>query len=240
MPSGKSNTSGSLNGGVVNQPRSFSQIDRRVEAFLDRGPDGEGRGEVVAGHLEVGAVPHAELVDLAEQLVGGVPGEHVGQAGLDAHADQRQLARLLPLVGQGELVVAQLDPGLAVRRVRVRVGQRHRHVEVVGAGPQRGVEQRHHEPRVGGVHQHVAAVLGEQGRGGGLVPGVELDGAVTVLRGGRVLGPGQVVVGDDQVGKGAAGRDPGEGRTHPASPDKKDAHACDPSLLGAGTTRDQS
>ena len=26
MPAGKSNTSGSLNGGVVNQPRSFSQM----------------------------------------------------------------------------------------------------------------------------------------------------------------------------------------------------------------------
>ena len=103
MPAGKVKTSGSLNGGVVNQPRSFSQIDRRVEALLDRGPDGEGRGEVIAGHLEVGAVAHAELVDLAEQLVGRVPGEHVGQAWFDADADQRELARLLPLGRPGRI-----------------------------------------------------------------------------------------------------------------------------------------
>ena len=83
-------------------------------------------------------------------------------------------------------------------------------------------------------------MLGEQGRGSGLVPGVELDGAVTVLRRGRVLGPGQVIVGDDQVGKGAAGGDPGEGRANPASPDKKDAHASDLNHLQAGITRDQS
>ena len=35
------------NGGVVNQPRSRSHIDRRVEALLDRRPDREGRSEVV-------------------------------------------------------------------------------------------------------------------------------------------------------------------------------------------------
>ena len=92
MPSGKSNTSGSLNGGVVNQPAVLLPDHRRVEALLDRGPDRERRREVVARDLEVGAVAGAELVDLGEQVVGGVAGEHVGEPGLDAHPDQREPA----------------------------------------------------------------------------------------------------------------------------------------------------
>ena len=121
MPSGNSNTSGSLNGGVVNQPRVLLPDHGRVEALLDRRPDRERRREdlvaLLVGDDEVGAVAHAELVDLAEQVVGGVAGEHVGQAGLDAHADQREAARGLPVRRLRELVVAELDAGLLVRVV---------------------------------------------------------------------------------------------------------------------------
>ena len=94
--------------------------DRRVEALLDRGPDGEGGREVVALHHEVRAVPHADLVDLAEQRVGGVAREDIGQAGLDAHADQRQLAAGLPFGCGGELLVAQLDAASCGRARRDR------------------------------------------------------------------------------------------------------------------------
>ena len=61
---GKSKVSGSENGAVVNQPRSASQITRRVEALLDRRPDRERRREVEALDDEVRAVAHTDLVDL--------------------------------------------------------------------------------------------------------------------------------------------------------------------------------
>ena len=61
---------------------------RRVEALLDRRPDRERRREVVALDDEVGAVADPDLVDLREQLVGGVAREHVGRAGLDADPDR--------------------------------------------------------------------------------------------------------------------------------------------------------
>jgi hypothetical protein len=78
MPAGKVNTSGSLNGGVVNQPRSFSQMTGGLR------------------HSSI-VVQMEKVVDLAEQLVGRVPGEHVGQPWFHAHPHQRELARLLPL-----------------------------------------------------------------------------------------------------------------------------------------------
>ena len=57
----------------------------------------EGGGEVVAGHDQVGAVADADLVDVVEEVVGGVAGEDVGEPGLDAHAHQRQPAGRLPV-----------------------------------------------------------------------------------------------------------------------------------------------
>ena len=75
MPSGKTNVSGSRErrGG---EPAAIAlPDDRRVQALLDRRPDRERGREVVALDDEVGAVAHADLVDLGEQLVGGVAGE---------------------------------------------------------------------------------------------------------------------------------------------------------------------
>ena len=69
---------------------------RRVEALLDRGPDRERRREVVAVDHEVGAVADADLVDGGEQVVGGVAGEHVGEARLDADADAARAGRPAP------------------------------------------------------------------------------------------------------------------------------------------------
>ena len=70
---------------------------RRVQALLDRRPDREGRREVVALDDQVGAVAHADFVDLGEQLVGGVAREDVRQARLDADPHEREQAGLLPL-----------------------------------------------------------------------------------------------------------------------------------------------
>ncbi len=71
--------------------------------------------------------------------------------------------------GLGELLVAELDAGQLVGPLRVRPGQAHRHVEVVGAGGERPLEDRHHEPRVHRV-EHVGGPLlpGERGDGVGV------------------------------------------------------------------------
>ena len=95
--------------------------DRRVEALLDRRPDRERRREVVAIDDEVGAVPDADLVDLAEQVVLRIAGEDVGQARLDADADERQPAGGRPRLGPVELLVAELHAGPLVRRLGIGV-----------------------------------------------------------------------------------------------------------------------
>ena len=164
IPSGKSNTSGSENGAVVNQPRSRSQIDRRVEALLDRRPDRERRREVVAVDDEVRAVPDPDLVDRREELVGGVPREDVRRTRLDPDPDEREQALLLPRRGAIELVVAELDARQLVRPLGVRLGERHRHVEVRDARLEARVEDRHVEDRVDAVQHRVGPRLADQPR----------------------------------------------------------------------------
>jgi hypothetical protein len=126
--------------------------DRRVQALLDRGPDRERRREVVSLDGEVGPVAGAQLVDLVEQVVLRIPGEHIGKARLHADPDQRQPIRGAPPIVDGELLVAELHAGEPVRLVRVRLGQAHGHIEVVGAAGQRAVEDRHHESRIDRLH----------------------------------------------------------------------------------------
>jgi hypothetical protein len=201
---------------------------RGVQAFLDGGPDREGRGEVVAVDDQVRAVPHADLVDLAEQRVGGVTGEHVREAGLNTHADQGELAAVLPLRRQRELVVAELDPGRAVRVVRVRMGQRHRHVEIVNSGSERSRVQRHDESRICRVHQDVARMIGEQPGDGVGVPRVDPDRPVPVASRRGTFRPAQVVVADDEVGERPAGGDPRERGADAAGTNEKYPHLRDP------------
>ena len=160
MPSGKSKTSGSENGSVVYQPRLPLPDHRRVQALLDRRPDRERRREVVAVDDEVGAVADADQVDLGEELVGGVAGEHVREARLDADPDQREPPGLLPALGLRELGVAELHARLGVR-------ERHRHVEVGAARVERGLEDRRVEARIDGVQDRVDSLgpgeLGDRG-----------------------------------------------------------------------------
>jgi hypothetical protein len=125
---------------------------RRVQALLDGGPDRERRRELVAVDRQVRPVARAQLVDVGEQVIGGVAGEHVGKPGLHADPDQREAPGGAPLVLDGELLVAELDAGEFVWLLGMPQRQAHGHVEVVGATGQRAVEDRHHEPRVDGVH----------------------------------------------------------------------------------------
>jgi hypothetical protein len=107
MPPGKTKISGSLKGAVVNQPRSLSQMTGGLR--LDRGPDGERRAELVSVDHQVRPVAHADLVDRVEQGVGSMLCEDVGQAGLDAHAGERQETLLRKARRQFELLVTELD-----------------------------------------------------------------------------------------------------------------------------------
>ena len=194
-----------------------------------------GREDLVAVLVaddEVGAVAGAQLVDVAEQVVGGVAGEHVGQPGLDPDADEGQAAVGLPLARLRQLVVAELDADLRVGLARVPAGQAHRHVEVVGAGRLRTLEDRQHEPRVDRVEDvrrtHLA---GERGDRTG-IRRVDLRGPETGLalvpRGHRVDGvlrAGEVVVGHHPgLEEGTFGGDPGSGVTDAARSDHEDVH----------------
>ena len=109
-------------------------------------------------------------------MVGGVPGEDVGQARLDPDADQREPARRPPSApAAANCSSPSLTPRLLRTGRRVRPGQRHRHVEVVGAGRECPVEDRHHEPRVDRVEHMgdrvLAAERGDRGGGRGVDPG---------------------------------------------------------------------
>ena len=68
-------------------------------------------------------------------------------------------------------------------------------------------------------------VLVAQRRHGLLRGGVDLRGDVPLVRGGRLLGAGEVVVGDhDLLEEVTAGRDGGERRADAAGADEKDLH----------------
>jgi len=129
--------------------------ERRVEAFLDRRPDREGRCEVVPVDHEVGAVTHCDLVDRGEEMVGGVPREDVRKPRLDAHAHEREQPAVGPALVLGELPVAELDVRVLVGALRVGLGERHRHVEVRTAGLVGRREDLLVEARVGRVQHRV-------------------------------------------------------------------------------------
>ncbi len=141
---------------------------RRVEALLDRRPHPERRREdlvaVVVGDHQVGAVAGAELVDLAEQVVGGVPREHVREAGLDARSRPARADRRSSQSARRARTARRraCTPVCSYGASRVGPRQRHRHVEVVGARRERAAEDRHVEHRVDGVHHVRDAVLAAQ------------------------------------------------------------------------------
>ncbi len=153
MPPGKSNTSGSWNAGTVYQPpsgspaRDASQITgglRHSSMVVQIENDGAKIGSPSSPSTSrFDAVPGPELVDVGEQVVGRVSGEDVGQPRLDSDAEQRQPSRVGPPLRLRELQVAELEPAAGVRLVRVRRGQRHGHVEVVGTGGERALEHGH-------------------------------------------------------------------------------------------------
>ena len=188
----------------------------------------------MAGDGEVGPVAHPQLGHVGEEVVDGVPGEDVRQAGLDADADQREPALGAPRLVLRQLLVAELDAGPLVRAVGVRTRQRHRHVEVVGTAGTRALEDRHHEARVHRVHHVRRAVPADRVGHGPGVGGVDAVGdqpllvRVALLHGGdRALRPSEVVVGHDQrLEERSPGRDAHERISDPTRTYQQNPHCA--------------
>jgi hypothetical protein len=240
MPSGKSNTSG-LAEGFGDEPAAVGLPDHRwVEAFLDGGPDGERRREVVTVDGEVRSVAGAEFVDVGEKVIGGVPGEDVGQAGLHPDADERQPARRLPLLLDCELLVAEFHAREFVGLVRVPVREAHRHVEIVGTTGEGAVEDRHDEPRVDGVHHVRDPVRADQF--GDVVGGRRVhvgrgEPRVTYRVGGLRCPVFCVVADHDPFEEVTPRRDRTERRADTARTHQQDPHALDRTLSNCGFRR---
>ncbi len=199
--------------------------------------ENDGR-EVVAVDDQVRAVADADLVDLAEQVVGGVAGEDVRQPRLDPHPDEGQPTGLGPGTRLLELGIAELDAALRVRPLGVRLRERHRHVEVVGAGRQRPVEDGHDEARVDRVEDVGDAVLAGEGRDIVGARGVDAGGdepRVAILPGDRALGARRVVVGDDHRLEEVALRGDRDDRAADAAgAHDEDPHRVPPVQIGLG------
>ena len=109
----------------------------RVEAFFDGGPDRERWGKnlvaVFVANNQVSAIFHADLVDLAEEVVGRVTGEDVRKTRLNTDANEGEQTGALPLVVERILLVAELESSLAGWVGFVWLAQAHGHVEVVHA-----------------------------------------------------------------------------------------------------------
>ena len=160
-------------------------------------------------------------------MVGGVAGEHVGQAGFDTDTAQCQLASGLPRLGLGELVVTELDVGQLEWLLRMPVRQAHRGVQIARSGGEGAVEDRHHESRIDHV-EHVGDAVGSAGLGDRVgVGGVEGDPGEAVVAdpGHQVRRPRAVVVGDQiAVKEIPAGGDQGGRGADATGADLKNAH----------------
>ena len=132
----------------------------------------------------------------------------------------------LPRGGQGELFVAELDPGLGVGVLGMGMRQRHGHVEVVDPGVQRRVEQRHHEARVDGVDEDVAALARSSSS---TAPSSEASSWTASKRSpaawaARWARSREWSATTTCSKTGASGRDPGERRPDPTGPHQQHAH----------------
>lgn len=166
-------------------------------------------------------------------MVGGVAGEDVREAELDADADEREPSGLLPLIGLGELFVAELDADVRVRLALVGSRERHRHVEVVGARGEGSVENGHDEDGVDGVEHVRDGVLAAERLDALGARGVDLSGgdaglAVTTLgrsAGARFGALGRVVGDDERLEEVTFDEEFRGGRADAAGADEQDAHS---------------
>ena len=230
IPSGKSKTSGSENGSVVYQPRSRSQIERRIETLLDRRPDRERGGEGVAVDDDVRSVTDADLVDRRKEVIRGVPGEYVRQPRLDPDADEGEQPGFLPALVLCELRVAELDAGLLVRPLGMRLRQRHRHVQIRTAGLEGGREDLGIQARIDRVQNHVRVGRPGCSNDCALVRGVELERGESIrLAEARNRTPGALEVHVRKrhvVEEGPVLRDRRDGGSDASRTDHQHPHSC--------------
>ena len=137
-----------------------------------------------------------------------------------------------PRIRPRELLVAELDAGPLVRRRRDRVRQRHRHVEVVGAGRERPLEDRHDEARIDRVQdvgdRVLAAERGDVVRLRGIDPRGD-EALVAGEPGDGPLGAAGVVVGDDHpLEEVAPSRDRDDRAADTTRTDDEDPHPVPP------------
>ena len=163
------------------EPSPLAFVDhRRVQTFLDRRPDRERRGEVMAVDHEVGAITYSDFGDVTEQMVGGVARGDVGETRLDPHAHQRHQPAVSPYRRLGELGVTEATSGLRIRLGGVWLGEMHGHVHVVASGGKGALEDRRVESWVTGVEHHVGAGVPRESGDGAFVGGI--DGMCTQTR----------------------------------------------------------
>ena len=153
--------------------------DWRVQTFFDGGPDREGRREVEAIDRQVRAVTHTDLVDRVKEVVGGVAGEHIRQARLDAHADERQQTLVAPVRVGRQLGRAEGLTDFVVRVRRVRLREIHCHVDIGAARLESRLKNGIIQAGVAGVDDDVDLVRLSEGDDVGLVAGVNFGGCET-------------------------------------------------------------
>ncbi len=161
-------------------------------------------------------------------MVGRVAREDVREARLYSDADERKQAGLLPGLFGRELLVAELHARELVRALRVRLGQRHRHVEVRAESLERRREDRRVEARVDGVDNRVRLCLASERDDRTDVGCVHLRRAEAVRLAELLddgFGAGAVVVGEDHVLEERAPlRDRPHGRPHAARTNDEHPH----------------
>ena len=147
--------------GLSSVPVAVVPDDRRVQALFDRRPDRKHGREGVTGDGQVATVADMDLVDAAdvEQMLDGIGSKDVGQPRIHAHAQERQATGRLPRLRPTELLITQLQTGLAERIIWVWLRQARGHVHVIDAGGEGAIEDGHHELRIDRIHDEVDAMV---------------------------------------------------------------------------------
>ena len=229
MPSGKSNTSGSEKGAVVNQPRSRSQTTGglRHSSIVVQIEKVGAKSKPSTTRFAPSRMPISSISEKSSSAAyraktsaapGSTPMPTSASSPFSSHA-----------VGSLELVVAELHAGLFVRIRRVRLGERHRHVEVGHSGLEAGVEDRRVEQRVDRVENDVRVRLPDESDDRVLPRGVDPVGreAAVVEPLHDLCRPRRVVVRERAViEERAARRDPRERRPDTARSDDENPHGA--------------
>ncbi len=133
--------------------------DRRIQAFLNRGPDGKIGRKFVTVDGNVRAVADANFIDLVKEVILGITRKDISHTRLDAHAHQGKQTFLFPVFGFLELIVPQFDPRPVEWIFRIWLRQRHRHIHIFRVDVVCRVEKLFIEDRVNGVHDEINIVF---------------------------------------------------------------------------------